>query len=128
MPLGASSSSIQFPPARVYNTCAHSFAMHLASPFSLGRFPRVVICRACDDREGRDSLEAWDVPFLIRPRCKPERSCLSRRPINKFFSLPSYLFYDRKFSPVSDRSISTVYLWFHNSKIRSLLITWPMAI
>lgn len=56
---------------------AHSFAMHRLSPLAeRGPPPRVVICRACNDREGRDSLEAaWDMPFLIRPRCKPERSC-----------------------------------------------------
>lgn len=54
---------------------AHSFAIHRLSP-ERGAPPRVVICRACNDREGRDSLEAaWDMPFLIRSRCKPERSC-----------------------------------------------------
>lgn len=53
------------------HTYAHSFAIHCLSPLA----PSVVICRACDDHEGRDSLEAtWDVPFLIRSRCKSKRS------------------------------------------------------
>lgn len=71
------------------HTPAHSFAIHRLSPLAeRGPPPRVVICRACNDREGRDSLEAaWDMPFLIRPKCKPERSCSPSFLRSSFFFL-----------------------------------------
>jgi len=111
---------------------AHSFAIHRLSPLpERGAPPRVVICRACNDREGRDSLEAvWDMPFLIRSRCKPERSCSPSSP-QRFSSFSYFLIVfpscSRILKPLGIRLQSIdcnrpLYLSFCNLKIWSELL------